>query len=149
MESLQSLVIRRAREIGANNPPQSIRELERACHRKVSRTVFQRIMAGTYSAVPSQETLDGIAEAIGVDVSVVERAAGAPPSYGPFDLPNAARLTPSQREAVKHVVEVMLQPAVEERSVLRAVAGGRKGPVESAKLEARDKARKARSEHGD
>src|SRR5689334_9795392 len=115
MESLQELVVRRARELGGREGPMSVRALEVAANGKVSRGVFQKIMAGEYDAKVGQRIIDGLAEALQVPVRVVERAAGAPPSFGPFQLTeDAARLTPSQRRAVKHVVEAMLeQPVVD------------------------------------
>jgi hypothetical protein len=109
VESLQSLVVRRAAEIGGREGPLSVRQLEERSDNKVSRGVFQQIMAGTYDAKVGQRVLDGLAAALDVDLRVVEQSSGAPPSFGPFRLPDdAARLTPAQRKAVKHVVQVMV-----------------------------------------
>lgn len=132
--------------MGGREGALSIRALEAACGAKVSRTLFGRIMAGEYDAELQQRTIDGLAEALQVSVADVEAAAGAPPSFGPFRLSeNAARLTPTQRRAVKHVVEAMLTPSErQERGHLRAVAAGRRGSESEAGREARDKAAKAR-----
>lgn len=111
MESLQALVLRRAREIGGREGPLSTRQLESAAGGKVSRTVFQQIMAGEYDAKIGQRTINGLSDALQVPIPQVEQAAGAPPSFGPFQLPDeAARLTPAQRRAVKQVVDAMLDP---------------------------------------
>jgi hypothetical protein len=78
------------------------------------------------------------------------RQLGAPPSFGAFQLPEeASRLTPAQRKAVKHVVEVMLESNTAtgaEAPPLRAVASGRSGRKTEAAEEARAKARKARED---
>ena len=146
VESLQALVVRRAEEIGGREGPLSVRQLEDRSLGKVSRGVFQQIMAGTYDAKVGQRVLDGLAAALDVPLSVVERSAGAPPSFGPFVLSeDAARLTPAQRKAVKHVVQVMVdanEAAGQEQPRLRAVASGQRG--EAAQAEARTKARRAR-----
>lgn len=147
MESLQELVLRKAREIGGREGVLSTRQLEAAAGGAPTRGVFQAIMAGTYKARPSVETIEGIARAIQEPVAAVERAAGAPPSYGPFDLgKDAQRLTPKQRVAVMSVVTAMLEPDVPAARPLRAVASRRSGKAGEAAEEARSKARKARED---
>jgi hypothetical protein len=126
MENLQDLILRRAKEIGGNNGDLSTRQLEARSQGKVSRATFQRMMAGEYDAVTSQRTIDGLALALEVSLRVVESAAGAPPSYGPFQLDDdAARLTPTQRKAVKHVVEAMLNPGMADATVTRLPVAAR------------------------
>lgn len=151
VESLQSLVIRRAAEIGGREGPLSVRQLEEESEGKVSRGVFQQIMAGVYGAKVGQRVLDGLAVALKVDLAVVERSAGAPPSFGAFTLPeDAARLTPSQRRAVKQVVQVLIEAneVVLDRPAprLAAVASGQRGPSGAPQQEAKTRARKRRED---
>jgi hypothetical protein len=89
----------------------------------------------------------GIADAIREPLERVERAAGAPPSYGPFALgEDAFRLTPTQRKAVMAVVEAMLDPGADAaRPPLRAVAKGERAPG-AAQREASEKAARVRKE---
>jgi hypothetical protein len=149
VESLQSLVLRRAAEIGGREGPLSVRQLEDRCEGRVSRGVFQQIMAGTYDARVGQRVLDGLATALDVDLEVVEQSAGAPPSFGPFRLSeDAARLTPAQRKAVKHVVQAMIDtnatlPAAQR---LRAVASGQRGPEAAEEGPARARQRRRQME---
>jgi hypothetical protein len=115
VEDLRALLIRRARELGGRNGELSTRMLEQRSEPRVSRGTFQRIMAGEHSGRLDVPTLRGIAKAIEESLEAVERAAAAPRSYGPFKLPpNAERLTPAQRRAVRSVVHSMLEPAPEE-----------------------------------
>lgn len=123
----------------------STRALEDAARGKVSRGVFQKIMAGEYDAKIGQRIIDGLAEALQVPVREVERAAGAPPSYGPFQLTeDAARLTPAQRRAVKHVVEAMLEPA----AAAAAQDGGTVTPLRPRQAQSGQSGRAARKVPG-
>jgi hypothetical protein len=113
VESLQDLVQRRAREVGGVNGPLGIREIARASKGALSHTLVGQIVNGEYAnKTPSHTVLQGLVVALGGDLRDYERAAGAPPSFGPFRLPeDAARLTPAQRKAIKHVVQVMVDAA--------------------------------------
>jgi hypothetical protein len=105
----------------------SVRQFARESGGAVSHTLLQSICNGEYATrAPGQRVLDSLAEMLELPVKVIEAAAGAPPSYGPFQLDDdAARLTPAQRKAVKHVVEVMLNPGVVEATVTLLPAAAR------------------------
>jgi hypothetical protein len=113
VESLQALVQRRAREVGGREGPLGNRQIARASKGALSHTLVGQIMNGEYAnRAPGHKILQGLVDALGGSLSEYERAAGAPPSFGPFQLSDdAARLTPAQRKAVKHVVQVMIESA--------------------------------------
>jgi hypothetical protein len=110
MESLQALVVRRARELGGREGELSNRTLARRNGAELSHTLVSQIINGEYAnKAPKQRVLEGLARALEVPLATVEAAAGSPPSFGAFHLPeDAARLTPDQRKAVRHVVQVMI-----------------------------------------
>lgn len=129
VESLQDLVLRRAREVGGREGELGNREIARRSKGAVSHTLVGQIVNGEYAnSAPGQKVLQGLVDALGGDLAEYERAAGAPPSYGPFQLDeDAARLTPAQRKAVKHVVAVMLEPgAAEVRQALSLAPAARR-----------------------
>lgn len=135
MESLQALVLRRARELGGREGELSNRTLAKRNGADLSHTLISQIVNGEYAnKAPAHRVLEGLAKALEVPLPEIEAAAGAPPSYGPFELPDAARLTPAQRKAVKHVVQVLVESneirtqteQIEAEVVpLRRVASGR------------------------
>jgi transcriptional regulator with XRE-family HTH domain len=163
MESLQALVLRRAKEIGGREGELSNRALARRNGADLSHTLISQIINGEYAnRAPDQRVLDGLAKALEVPLETVESAAGAPPSYGPFKLPDdAARLTPAQRKAVRHVVQVMIDSneagsaALQETSPaevtpLRRVASGRPRKAQPERETAAERrAREAASENPD
>lgn len=85
------------------------RETEKHGH-KVSYATASRYLNGTHPRSPDAQTLQALAAAFGVHVNELREALGRPGVGEPFDLgPESARLTGDQREAVRHVVRVMLE----------------------------------------
>lgn len=123
MENLQALVLRRARELGGREGELSNRTLAKRNGADLSHTLISQIVNGEYAnKAPAHRVLEGLSKALEVPLPQIEDAAGAPPSYGPFELPDdAARLTPAQRKAVKHVVQVLVD-SNEARSQIEAEA---------------------------
>src|SRR5690625_4570574 len=74
-------------------------EAERRGHR-INYSTVSKYMNGTHGE-PEEPTLQALAAALQVPLSVLRDAAGLPRDEGPFSLPaEAARLTRRQREAV-------------------------------------------------
>lgn len=86
-------------------------EQEAAKHgHQISYASASRYLNGTHPTNPSPDMLAALAAAFGVDINDLRAAAGHPGIGKPFDLgPEAARLTDAQREAIRHVVRVMLE----------------------------------------
>lgn len=83
-------------------------EAEKHGH-KIDHTTVRKYVNGTHGT-PSGEALAALAAAFGVDVNALRRAARRPSVGEPLDLgPESGRLTGSQREAIRHVVRVMLE----------------------------------------
>lgn len=86
------------------------REAERHGH-ELSYSTASRYFAGRHGAA-TPEVLDAFAAVFRVDVNELRRAASLRGVYEPFDLgPEAARLSGPQREAIRHLVRVMLEDA--------------------------------------
>ncbi|MFC0673500.1 hypothetical protein [Brachybacterium hainanense] len=90
----------------------SSRRIEREAERhgyRLSNATVARYLRGAHPPMPATETLQAFADVFRVDVNRLAAAAGQPSIGEPFDLgPESARLTGPQREAVRHVVRVML-----------------------------------------
>jgi transcriptional regulator with XRE-family HTH domain len=85
-------------------------ETEKHGH-KIDHTTVRKYLRGEHGA-PSAEVLLAFALAFDVPVNELRAAADRPALNEPFDLgPEAARLTGPQREAIRHVVRVMLDQA--------------------------------------
>ena len=83
-------------------------EAERHGH-QVNYTTVRKYLNGEHGA-PSAEVLAALAAAFRVDVNDMRDAASRPGVGEPFQLgAESARLTASQRDAVRHVVRVMLE----------------------------------------
>ncbi len=83
-------------------------EAERHGH-TINHTTVRKYVNGTHGT-PSGEALAALAAAFQVDVNDLRRAARRPSVGEPLDLgPESGRLTGPQREAVRHVVRVMLE----------------------------------------
>lgn len=83
-------------------------EAEKHGH-KIDHTTVRKYVNGTHGT-PSGEALAALAAAFGVDVNALRRAARRPSVGEPLDLgPESGRLTGPQREAIRHVVRVMLE----------------------------------------
>ena len=83
-------------------------EAEKHGH-KIDHTTVRKYVNGTHGT-PSGEALAALAAAFGVDVNTLRRAARRPSVGEPLDLgPESGRLTGPQREAIRHVVRVMLE----------------------------------------
>lgn len=75
---------------------------------QINYTTVRKYINGTHGE-PSPEALAALAAAFRVSVNDMRAAARRPSVGEPFDLgPESARLTGPQREAVRHVVRVML-----------------------------------------
>lgn len=96
-----------------NSEGWSSRRIERETEkhgRKISYATVSRYLNGTHPKNPDPETLEAFAKVFGADVNTLRSALGRPGVGEPFDLgPESARLTGPQREAVRHVVRVMLE----------------------------------------
>lgn len=90
----------------------SNRDIERIAERhghKLHNSTVSNYLAGRHAA-PTARVLEAFAAVFGVDVNDLRRAAGMPSVGEPLDLgPESGRLTGAQREAVRHVVRVMLE----------------------------------------
>lgn len=90
----------------------STREIERVAERhghKLHYSTVSNYMAGRH-ATPTGRVLEAFAAVFGVSVNSLRASADMPSIGEPFDLgPESARLTGAQREAVRHVVRVMLE----------------------------------------
>lgn len=86
------------------------REAEARSGGMVKAANLNKIANGRYNHEVGDDTLRGIALAIGVPLSRVRKEAGKAPSEPPlFDVPDEARyLTPAQRRAVLAVISSML-----------------------------------------
>lgn len=74
----------------------------------INYTTVRHYINGTHGT-PSGEALAALAAAFRVDVNQLRAAADRPSVGEPFELgPETARLTGPQREAIRHVVRVML-----------------------------------------
>lgn len=88
-------------------------EAERRGHR-INYSTVSKYMNGTHGE-PEEPTLQALAAALQVPLSVLRDAAGLPRDEGPFSLPaEAARLTRRQREAVLAVVGAFLDSGDEK-----------------------------------
>lgn len=93
---------------------------------QINYTTVRKYINGTHGE-PSPEALAALAAAFRVSVNDMRAAARRPSVGEPFDLgPESARLTGPQREAVRHVVRVMLDqdnavadPAVPDGATIR------------------------------
>lgn len=96
-----------------NNEGWSSRRIERETEkhgRRISYATVSRYLNGTHPQNPDSETLQAFADAFGVNVNELRATLGKPGVGEAFDLgPEASRLTGPQREAVRHVVRVMLE----------------------------------------
>ena len=86
-------------------------EQEAAKHgHQISYASASRYLNGTHPPNPSTEMLAALAAAFGAPLNEIRAAARRPGVGQPFDLgPEASRLTGPQREAIRHVVRVMLE----------------------------------------
>lgn len=83
-------------------------EAERHGH-QINYTTVRKYINGTHGT-PSAEALAALAAAFRVSVNDMRAAADRPSVGEPLDLgPESGRLTGPQREAVRHVVRVMLE----------------------------------------
>ena len=103
----------------------STREIERVAERhghKLHYSTVSNYMAGRHAA-PTGRVLEAFAAVFGVSVNSLRASADMPSIGEPFDLgPESARLTGPQREAVRHVVRVMLDQ--DDQLADRAVPNG-------------------------
>ena len=90
----------------------SNRDIERIANRhghKLHNSTVSNYLAGRHAA-PTARVLEAFAAVFGVDVNQLRDAAGMPSVGEPLDLgPESGRLTGPQREAIRHVVRVMLE----------------------------------------
>jgi transcriptional regulator with XRE-family HTH domain len=95
----------------ANRQEWSTRDIEReAQHRghQITHSTIAKYMNGKHGT-PTHSVLQALADVFGLDVNTLRGAASLPATGEAFLLPDeAARLTPDQRNAVLHVVRVML-----------------------------------------
>lgn len=100
----------------------STRDIERIAERhghKLHYSTVSNYMGGRHAA-PTGRVLEAFASVFGVDVNILRKAANLPSVGEPLDLgPESGRLTGPQREAIRHVVRVMLEQndALADRSV--------------------------------
>lgn len=96
----------------ANTEKWSLREIENQAARhghKLNFTTAGKYLNGTHGR-PTAEVIDAFAAVFGIQPSLLRFAAGIPASGEPFILPaEASQLTGPEREAIKHLVRVMVE----------------------------------------
>jgi hypothetical protein len=111
---LQKLVVERLTRLGSSRRSLSYRAAAARSQGLVSHGTIGRIARGQHTGVLSDETLDGLALALGVPRTYIEKAAGIfrerPPQK--FTLPpRASLLSHKEREVVLSVVDALLAAA--------------------------------------
>lgn len=112
-ETLQDLVQRRQRELGAPGAPLSARAVwQRGGGADVwSYETVRRVVEKGHHQI-GDKIGDALAVAIDVPVSVIHAAAGQRPRIGRFELPRRAdRLTAQERQVIVHVIDAILESA--------------------------------------
>lgn len=124
MKRLPDLIKDRLAEMGSHGRALSIRDAAARSGGKISHARLTQLAAGDVGRV-SDRVIEGVAAAIDVPISTVYESLSIRRPYEPFKLPpEANRLSRRQRDAVLSVIKAMLDPGVEERAGLAAVARG-------------------------
>lgn len=96
----------------ANRQSYSTRTIEREAAKlghKLSYSTASKYLAGKHGE-PTQDVLEAFADVFRLDVAILREAAGLASLGEPFELPpEASRLNSAEREAIWHVVRVMIE----------------------------------------
>ncbi|GAU71272.1 hypothetical protein SSP35_32_00010 [Streptomyces sp. NBRC 110611] len=142
-DDLQRLVVARLAELGSPRRPLSYRAAAARSQGHVSHGTIGRIARGQHSGVLEDETLDGLALALDVPRTRIEKAAGIfrERPLQPFTLPaRASLLSRSEREVVLSVVDALLAAATRTGATCQpksAASPGTAHPVKQTPLTSR------------
>ncbi len=77
---------------------------------EISNATVSRYLSGKHPEPPSLDVLKALGAVLGVPVNKLEALSGMPASSAPFELPaKAATLTDSERAAILHLIDVMVE----------------------------------------
>ncbi|ANZ21692.1 hypothetical protein SNOUR_42320 [Streptomyces noursei ATCC 11455] len=131
-DDLQKLVLARLAELGSARRPLSYRAAAARSQGHISHGTIGRIARGQHTGALEDETLDGLALALDVPRTHIEKAAGIfrERPLQPFTLPpRASRLSHSEREVVLSVVDALLAAAARPGTAHRLKSTPSTGPL--------------------
>lgn len=124
---LQELVTTRLAELGPPGRPLSYRAAAARSCGKVSHGTIGRVARGDHAGALTSETIDGLALALNIHPTAIERAADMyrERPLEPFAMPaRANRLTRRERGVILAMVDALLSAADHGRSMRPALATG-------------------------